>query len=123
MNKKHLISSTVAVAVAVLTMAFQTEALAGRGNGPTGVIYVASQNLYYDTIGLTDLPPGKGPFQLLVVQLDGQGNIVSAVTEYGPGDPGYRGGRWEAWIYDSQGQLVTTRYFECPLLPPGRREP
>jgi hypothetical protein len=108
--------------VAALMVAAPASALAGRGNGPTGVIYVISQDLYYDTIGLTDLPP-KGPFQLLIVDLDEDGNIVSAVTDYGPGDREYVGGRWEAEIYNAGGVLVDTRYFECPLLPPGRDAP
>lgn len=121
--KADRLACVFAIAVTALAVAFPSVTLAGRGNGPTGVIYVESQDLYYDTIGLTDLPPEKGPFQLLIVDLDAEGNIVSAVTEYGPGDPGYVGGRWEAWIFDSEGELVATRYFECPLLPPGREQP
>lgn len=108
--------------VAVLTLASPALTFAGRGNGPVGVIYVTSQDMYYDTIGLTDLPD-NGPFQTLIVDLDADGNIVSAVTDYGPGDPGYVGGRWEAYIYDVDGNLVAIRHFECPLLPPGRDEP
>lgn len=119
-GQRHLLLS--AIAVTVLATAFPSLTPAGRGNGPTGVIYVASQGLYYDTIGLFDLPE-EGPFQLLIVDLDAEGNIVSAVTDYGPGDPEYRGGRWEAMIFDSEGEYVTTRYFECPLLPRGREEP
>lgn len=110
-------------AVAVMTMASPDGALAGRGNESTGVIYVESQDLYYDTLGLTDLPPDQGPFQLLIVDLDEDGNIVSAVTDYGPGDTEYVGGRWEAYIFDSNGDLINIRYFECPLLPPGRESP
>ena len=121
-TRKLALGLCFAAAVAALMVTSPTSALAGRGNGPTGVIYVASQDLYYDTIGLTDLPPDKGPFQLLLVDLDEDGNIVSAITEYGPGDRGYVGGRWEAWIFDVDGELVNIRYFECPLLPPGRDE-
>jgi len=123
-NTRSIVSvlSFMAV-VAVGTIAMPDPALAGRGNGPTGLIYVESQELYYQTIGLTDLPPDEGPFQILIVGLDDDGNIVSAVTEYGPGDPEYVGGRWEAYIFDSAGDLVTVRYFECPLLGPGRESP
>lgn len=120
--KRHGHALFCAVAVPVLAMALPSLTVAGRGNGPTGLIYVATQDLYYDTIGLMDLPD-KGPFQTLVVDLDSDGNIVSAVTDYGPGDTGYLGGRWEAWIYDSDGMLMGIRHFECPLLPPGRDEP
>lgn len=117
MNRRQfLIFLCCAVALAIGMMALPAETLAGRGNGPVGMIYVISQGRYYDTIGLTDLPE-SGPFQRLVVLLDEQGNIVSAETEYGPGDKEYVGGRWEAYIYDSGGNLVTIRYFECPLLP------
>jgi hypothetical protein len=123
MNRRKLVPVLcTTVAVVALTLALPASALAGRGNGPVGVIYVTSQDLYYDTIGLGDLPP-HGPFQMLIVDLDSDGNIVSAITDYGPGDPEYVGGRWEAWIYDSNGDLVAIRYFECPLLPPGREEP
>ena len=43
-----------------------------------------------------------------------------AMTQYGPGDPGYVGGRW--WVdanangYQDEGDS----FFLCPLLPPGR---
>jgi len=52
-----------------------------------GVIYVANQDMYYDTLGLTDLPQ-EGPFQELFVFLDEEGVIQFAMTEYGPGNPG-----------------------------------
>ena len=84
----------------------------GRGNGP--VIYVTSQGLYYDSIVTADPLPQKGPFQLLVPTLDG------LITEYGPGDVGYVGGRW---VMDSNGdgeQNEGDHFFMCPLLPPGR---
>ena len=123
MNIRSIVSVLSFTAVVVIgAMAVPDATLAGRGNGPTGVIYVESQDLYYQTIGLKDLPP-NGPFQVLIVDLDEDGNIVSAVTEYGPGDPEYVGGRWEAFIYDADGYLVTIRYFECPLLPPGSETP
>ena len=79
-----------------------------------GVVYVTSQGLYYDTFAAQDpLPSTNGPFQLLA---NGQ-------TEFGPGDPGYRGGRW--WV-DTNGngvQDATDHYFLCPLLGPGRATP
>src|SRR5690349_4898496 len=54
------------------------------GSRTPGVVYVTSQGLYYDTFVVTDPLPMKGPFQLLT---NGQ-------TEFGPGQPGYLGGRW-----------------------------
>jgi hypothetical protein len=80
----------------------------GRGNGALGTVFVTSQGLYYDTFVTAEELPPRGPFQLL----------VDGVTEYGPGDPGYVGGRWK--VPDGEGGF---RYFLCPLLPPGREAP
>jgi hypothetical protein len=87
----------------------------GRGSGP--VIYVTSQNLFFDSIVRTSLPP-KGPFQLL--EMAGPSGLQ---TEFGPGDVGYHGGRW--WV-DANGdgaQNAGDAFFMCPLLPPGRETP
>jgi hypothetical protein len=87
-------------------------AVGGRA-GALGVVYVRSQGLYYDTfVSAQSLPP-RGPFQ----QLD------NGETEFGPGDPGYVGGRW--WV-DADGdgvQDADDTYLLCPLLPPGRATP
>jgi len=115
------LSLALLAVVAVLAVR-PSQALAGRGNGPVGTIYVESQGLYYDTIGLTDLPE-HGPFQILCVFLDESGAIEFAVTDFGPGDRGYKGGRWEAYIFDHNGNPVAVRHFECPLLGPGRESP
>jgi hypothetical protein len=89
-----------------------TAATGGRARS-SGVVFVTSQGLYYDTFVVKDPLPMKGQFQLLV---DGQ-------TEFGPGQPGYLGGRW--WE-DSNGngmQDAEDHFFLCPLLPPGRPTP
>ena len=97
-----------ALAVAAIASLMAPSAVAGRGNGALGTVYVSSQDLYYDTfVAAEELPP-KGPFQLL----------VNGVTEFGPGDPGYLGGRWK--VPNGQGGFD---YFLCPLLPPGRDMP
>jgi hypothetical protein len=84
----------------------------GRGSGP--IIYVVNQDLYYDSIVLTELPP-QGPFQ----ELFGPGtNGPTLSTEFGPGDPGYVGGRW---VQTFSADLP--QYFSCPLLGPGREAP
>jgi hypothetical protein len=83
------------------------------GDRTPGVVYVTSQGLYYDTFVVKDPLPMEGRFQLLV---NGQ-------TEFGPGQPGYLGGRW--WE-DSNGngmQDSADHFFLCPLLPPGRPTP
>jgi len=85
----------------------------GGRAGPIGVVYVRSQGLYFDTFATAETLPMEGPFQLLE---DGE-------TDFGPGDPGYRGGRW--WV-DANGdgiQNAGDTFFLCPLLPPGRPTP
>lgn len=89
-------------------------ASATRFGGRTpGVVYVTSQGLYYDTFVVKDPLPMAGRFQAL----------VNGETEFGPGQPGYLGGRW--WV-DENGNGVQDEgdhFFLCPLLPPGRTTP
>ena len=75
-------------------------------------VYVSNQGLFYDSIVVATLPP-KGRFQKLEMGDHG------LQTEFGPGDPGYLGGRW--WV-DVDGDNVMSGgdlYFMCPLLAPG----
>ncbi len=88
-------------------------AYANRGDGALGVIYVTSQGLYYDTFVTNEVLPMEGSFQ----------KLTNHVTDYGPGDPGYLGGRW--WV-DVNGNNVMDagdKFFHCPLLGPGRTTP
>jgi hypothetical protein len=78
-----------------------------------GVIFVTSQGLYYDTFGAQDPIQMSGPFQLL----------ANGETEFGPGDPGYLGGRWWEDTNENGIQDATDHYFLCPLLGPGRATP
>jgi len=57
--------------------------------------------------------PMRGPFQKL------EGNT----TAYGPGDPGYLGGRW--WVDENGNNMMDAgdHFFHCPLLGPGRATP
>lgn len=89
-----------------------TSAKGGRA-GSTGVIYVTSQQLYYDTFVSRDPLPMQGKFQLL----------VNGTTEFGPGDPGYLGGRWWEDLNGNGVQDGDDHFFLCPLLPPGRPTP
>ena len=85
----------------------------GAVEGP--VVFVESQGLFYDSIVLTDLP-ARGRFQELKPGVGPSG----LATEFGPGDPGYLGGRW--WI-DANGNHYMDEgdsFFLCPLLGPGR---
>jgi hypothetical protein len=79
----------------------------------TGIVYVTSQGLYYDNFVATDPLPMEGEFQLLT---NGQ-------TEFGPGDPGYLGGRWWEDLNGNGIQDPDDHFFLCPLLPPGRTSP
>ena len=86
---------------------------ANRGDGALGTIYVTSQGLYYDTFVSAETLPMKGRFQ----------KLVNGTTEFGPGNPGYLGGRW--WV-DENGNNMQDEgdsYLLCPLLPPGRPNP
>lgn len=83
------------------------------GKRTTGVIFVTSQGLYYDTFVVKDPLPMHGPFQLLA---NGQ-------TEFGPGQPGYLGGRWWEDLNGNGVQDADDHFFLCPLLPPGRSTP
>ena len=85
----------------------------GGRAGAMGVVYVSSQGLYFDTFVSASELPMHGPFQLL----------ENGVTEFGPGDEGYVGGRW--WI-DNNGDGIQDEedtFLLCPLLGPGRTEP
>ena len=88
----------------------------GRGDGP--VIYVTTQGLYYDSIVTADPLPQKGPFQEL--EMGGQTGLQ---TEFGPGDPGYYGGRWWLDLNDNDEMDPEDKFFLCPLLGPGRETP
>ncbi len=83
----------------------------GRGDGP--IVFVESQGLYFDSIVTADPIPPNGPFQDLMM-VDGELH-----TDFGPGDPGYVGGRWR--LVDEDGNVI--KYFSCPLLGPGRASP
>jgi hypothetical protein len=83
------------------------------GRGTPGVVFVTTQGLYYDTFVVTDPLPMEGKFQLL----------TAGVTEFGPGDPGYLGGRWWEDLNGDGIQDSGDHYFLCPLLPPGRPTP
>ena len=110
--------SFVLFLVLVLSLVVAVPAFAKGGRaGSTGVIYVTSQGLYYDTFAAADPLPMKGRFQKLEMGPNGP------QTEFGPGSPGYLGGRW--WM-DANGngiQDVGDHFFLCPLLGPGRTSP
>ncbi len=104
---------SVVFAVVVIALLTVVPVSAGRGNGALGTIYVTSQGLYYDTFVSADTLPMQGPFQ----------KLVNHTTEFGPGEPGYLGGRW--WV-DVNGNNVMDEgdsFLSCMLLGPGRTTP
>ena len=112
--KKKLSVLFLVLAIALVAV---SPAYAGRGNGPVGKIYVTGQGLYYETFATADPLPMKGRFQKLEV-VDGQPQ-----TEFGPGDPGYLGGRW--WMDTNENGYMDEgdHFFLCPLLGPGQASP
>ncbi len=105
------ISPSAGPAAAVGSTAAVAAARVGRPGA--GVIFVTGQGLYYDTFVVKDPLPMKGPFQLL----------TNGTTEFGPGDPGYVGGRWWEDLNQNGVQDADDHFFLCPLLPPGRPTP
>ena len=91
-----------------------------RGGGPLQrpVVYVINQGLYYDSIVTADPLPMRGPFQKLEMGPNG------LQTQFGPGDPGYLGGRWWMDTTAPFGEMNEgDHFFLCPLLGPGRESP
>ena len=114
MTKKNSLFAAAAVLTIGVALTISTQGAKGDPppRGDT-VVFVTGQGLYYDSIVNGPLPP-NGPFQLLEM---GAGGLE---TEFGPGDTGYRGGRW---MMDMDGDGEIDTYFSCPLLPPGRENP
>ncbi|MGE5249174.1 MAG: hypothetical protein ACM3QS_03075 [Bacteroidota bacterium] len=107
------IKAVVLPAVLLLALMAVTPAFANRGDGALGTVYVTSQGLYYDTFVTVETLPMDGRFQ----------KLVDHTTEFGPGEPGYLGGRW--WV-DVNGNNIMDAgdsYLLCPLLGPGRTTP
>jgi len=91
----------------------RTASPARFGSRTPGVVYVTSQGRYYDTFVVKDPLPMEGRFQL----------IANGQTEFGPGQPGYLGGRWWEDVNGNGVQDPDDHYFLCPLVPPGRPTP
>jgi hypothetical protein len=115
-SKQPTAPSNVQTGTASETAASTTAAVSPsrfNGRGTPGVVFVTSQGLYYDTFVVKDPLPMNGAFQLLT---NGQ-------TEFGPGEPGYLGGRWWEDLNQNGVQDSGDHFFLCPLLPPGRPTP
>lgn len=118
MSKRTVICLGLVVSAACASLAILAAPTSAQGRGDGPIIYVTSQDLFYDSIVTADPLPPKGRFQQLEM-----GGPSGLQTEYGPGDPGYIGGRW--WV-DANGNGEMDggdSYFSCPLLGPGRIDP
>lgn len=116
MKRRLLIVLVVLMLAAIAVI----PASANRGDGALGTIYVTGQGLYYDTFVTVDPLPPVGRFQKLEpTTMEG----ATGETPYGPGDPGYVGGRWWQDTNGNGDMDAEDHYFLCPLLGPGRTEP
>lgn len=104
---------SVLLIVLLLTLVAVVPVSANRGDGALGTIYVSSQGLYYDTFVTAETLPMQGRFQ----------KLENGVTEFGPGTPGYLGGRW--WVDVNLNDMMDEgdQFLLCPLLGPGRTSP
>lgn len=104
---------SILIIVVMIALVAAVPVSANRGDGALGTIYVTSQGLYYDTFVSAETLPMKGRFQ----------KLVNGTTEFGPGDPGYLGGRWWVDVNGNNIQDEGDRFLLCMLLGPGRTEP
>jgi hypothetical protein len=119
MNLKPIILISLAMLFVISGSVVATRGGGGGGRGDGPVVYVESQGLAYDSIIAADPLPWKPQNSHTFQQLfPGQGP-TGLSTQYGPGDPEYRGGRW--WVdANGNGHMdMYDVYFSCPLLGPG----
>ena len=116
MRKTALIAIIAAAAVVALGLFTLGSASAKTGEKPLTrvVVYVESQDLCFDSIVTAQDLPDRGRFQTLAPDSEERCAPDSLITEFGPGDQGYVGGRWELTMSDG-----TVVHFSCPLLGPG----
>lgn len=106
---------SIVTLVIVLSLVFAIPAFAGAPSEappPRTQVYVTSQDKVFDSIVLGSLPfNGQDNFQKLEM-----GGPVGLQTEFGPGDPGYFGGRW--WVdANMNGEMDQgDTFFLCPLI-------
>jgi hypothetical protein len=120
MRRSIVLLGIVGMLVLVLAVPAFAARTTGRGTGPT--VHVLEQNLVYDSIVTADPLPwnGQDNWQLLT---PGGANGALLTTQFGPGDVGYRGGRWYMeGTAGIPGPSADDHFFLCPLLGPGRDE-
>jgi hypothetical protein len=117
-KKSALVALVVAISLVFAVPAFAGDPPPGLPGGDRArvVVFVRSQGLYFDSIVGPDLPM-EGPFQKLEMGDNG------LETDFGPGDPGYLGGRW--WVDSNPNGIMDDddTFFSCPLLGHGSATP
>ena len=110
---KRLLAVGAVLLVGGLVFGATAASAKGGRAGDIGEVYVSSQGLYYDTFVSAQSLPMHGRFQ----------KLEAGVTEFGPGDQGYVGGRW--WIDENENNIQDEgdTFLLCPLLGPGREVP
>ena len=94
------------------------------GNRVRVTVYVESQGLFYESIVGPDLPM-KGKFQQLFPPFTNPDHpsLDRLSTEFGPGNPGYLGGRWWVDVNETGEMDEGDHFFSCPLLGKGSATP
>jgi hypothetical protein len=114
-------SGKLIIAAGALAMAMTNGASAGGRDraDPDIVVYVSSQGLFYDSFVAAKTLPPKGRFQ----KLEMGGPHGGPMTEWGPGDRDFVGGRW--WLDTNTDGVMDENdtFFSCPLMGPGRTDP
>jgi hypothetical protein len=105
----HVVRRLSGGSTAALCLSLLAITGAGAEGRERSAVYVESQGLCYETFATTELPD-EGPFQLLEPDPLARCGAGTSKTLYGPGDPGYLGGRWKT----PDGET-----FSCPLQGPG----
>jgi len=105
-----------------------------RVGSPRGAIWAGGE-LFAVIAPPATFSQANGPFDELYVGGNGFKDGVGAISDAGPGDPDYRGGRWHVNVLkasvdpdkyvnassddqlDPADFMSTSTYFECPLIP------
>ena len=102
--RRYLLTAALSAGLALTGSAGSVSASTARV-----VVYVASQGLCFGSVVTPNTLPNEGPFQVLTPSsICGPGTFM---TQDGPGDVGYVGGRWVT--------ADGTKRFSCPLVGPG----
>ena len=109
---KEVLEVRILMTIAATLIMLTAVATSASAENPRVVVFVASQGLCYDSIVAPNELPAQGPFQMLTPStICGPGTFM---TDIGPGDVGYTGGRW---------LTLDGQRFSCPLIGPGHPAP